>query len=125
MPTQNNLIGSGCAPLQAQASVGIPSTGLTATGNAQSNALQLGSDLAIFTTVAASTGCKLLGTAACNLGDTIIVVNHGVSTLSVYPNTTSGKIANGSAGAAFSVGSNKTAWFINVGSDLWAASVSA
>lgn len=125
MPTQSNLIGSGCAPLQAQASIGIPSTGLTATGNAQANALQLGSDMCIFTTVAASTGCKLLGTAAMNIGDTIVVVNHGVSTLSVYPNTAAGKIANGSAGAAFSVSANKTAWFIYVGTDLWAASVSA
>jgi hypothetical protein len=51
-------------------------------------------------------------------------MNHGANTLSVYP-PTGGKIANGSANAAFSVAANKMATFVNIGSGNWAASVSA
>jgi hypothetical protein len=115
-----------------QAIVGIPSTGLTATGNSQGTALALPTDFCIFTTVSASTGTQLpLGVDAAgsvqgpmNLADEITIVNHGAQTLSVYPQT-GGKIANGSANAAFSVSATKTAYFTYIGSGNWAASVSA
>lgn len=113
-----------------QAIVGIPSTSLTATGNSQGTALLLPTDFCIFTTVGASTGAQLPwgvdGTIAgpLQLGDEITVINHGASTLSVYPQT-GGKIANGSANAAFSVAATKTAYFTYIGSGNFAASLSA
>lgn len=127
MPTQRNLMGAGCPALQAQASVGMAQTGLTALGNSLGTALAAPSDAMVFTTVAASTGVSLPTDASRtpNLFDTFIVVNHGANTLSVYPGTSAGKIANGSAGAAFSVAATKTATFTYIGSDNWAASVSA
>ena len=126
MPTQINLMGTGCSPLQAQASVGILSNNLTATGSSsQANALALPSDFNIFTTVAANTGGRLPASGnGTNPGDTYIVVNHGASTLTIYP-ATGGTIANGSANAGFSVSATKTATFTYLGSNNWAAAVSA
>ena len=125
MPTLTNLLGSGNSALTCQASLGIPATGLTATGNSQGTALALPSDWNLFTTVAASTGAILPANGSnVNLSDVYIVMNHGANSLSVYP-PTGGKIANGSANAAFSVAANKMATFVNIGSGNWAASVSA
>lgn len=127
MPTQRNLIGSGNSPVCAQASVGVPSLNLTATGNNRATALALTSDANLFTTVAASTGASLPAdsTGAVGLFDTYIVVNHGANALSIYPGSGTGKIANGVAGAAFSIAATKTATFLYLGTDNWAASVSA
>lgn len=121
---------AGVPEFTRQALVGIPSTGLTATGNSQGTALALPSDFDVFTTVSASTGCILPwgvdGTVAgpVQLADEITIVNHGAQTLSVYPQS-GGKVANGSANAAFSVSATKTAYFTYLGSGNWAASVSA
>lgn len=124
MPTQANLMGSGCAALQAQASVGIFTNSLTATGSSsQANSLALPSDFCVVTTTAANTGVRLPAVGV-TVGDTYIVVNHGASTLSVFP-AVGGSIAAGSANAAFSVGTLKTAYFLYIGSLNWAASVSA
>jgi hypothetical protein len=127
MPTQRNLMGTGCPAQQSQASVGIVSNGLTATGSSLATALMAPSDFMVFSTVPASTGVALPAdaTRAISPADSYIAVNHGANSLSVYPGTASGKIANGSAGAAFSVAATKTATFLYLGSDNWAASVSA
>lgn len=127
MPTQRNLLQTGCPPTQAQASVGIVSGSRTAAGSTLSTADQIPSDFAIYTTVAASTGARLPTDAsgAVNVGDSYIVVNHGANALLVYPGTSLGKVANGVAGAGFSVAATKTATFLYIGSDNWAASVSA
>jgi hypothetical protein len=122
MTTVRNLMGSGTAPQAAQAAVGFPSNSLTATGNSQGTALLLPSDFSIFTTVAASTGAILPSNTT--PGDWYTVVNHGANALSVYP-PTGGKIANGSANAAFSVGANKTAQFQSIDGTNFAASLSA
>lgn len=124
MPTQLNLMGAGCPALQAQASVGIFSGALTATGtSSQANSLALPSDFNVITTCAANTGVRLPAVGV-NPGDTYIVVNHGLSTLSVFP-AVGGTIAAGSANAAFSVATLKTATFMFIGSLNWAASLSA
>jgi hypothetical protein len=114
--------------------VGILTNSATATGNSQGTALALPSDFVVFTTVAASTGAILptpldvgTGTPPAGVvlaGDEIVVVNHGASTLTVYPQS-GGKIANGSTNAGFSVSATKMATFKYLGSGGWAASVSA
>lgn len=121
MTTQKNLMGTGTSPLGAQAAVGMITNTLTATGSNQGNALALPSDFNVFTTVGASTGAILPNSLP---GDWITVVNHGASTLSVYP-PTGGKIANGSANAAFSVAATKTAQFQAISTTDYAASLSA
>lgn len=127
MPTQANLMGSGNSALCAQASVGVPSLSQTATGNSLATALACPSDFVVFTTVAASTGVRLpaASTGTVNIADSYIIVNHGANALSVYPGTSSGKVANGTAGAALSVPATKTVYLTYLGSDNWAASLSA
>jgi hypothetical protein len=124
MPTQSNLMGSGCPALQAQASVGLPSTGLTATGASQ-NSLVLPSDLNIYTTVTLNNGPTLPAAGPqCNLGDTFIIVNHGANAMNVWP-PTGGKISTGSANASVSVPAGKMATFQHIGSGNYAWSLSA
>jgi hypothetical protein len=124
------VMASGESAQQSTAQGGIVSSGLTATGNNQATALALPTDFNVFTTVAASTGAILPGAQDTSATpgivlptDQITVVNHGANTLSVYPQS-GGKIANGSANAAFSVPANKTAFFLYLGQNAWAASVS-
>jgi len=125
MATQQNLMGTGLAAVTAQAVVGQFTGALTGAGSSsQANALALPSDLSVFTTTASNTGARLPATGV-NLGDRWTVVNYGASTLSVWPATTTGKIQNGSAGAAFSVATVKVAEFIYLGSDNWGAVLSA
>lgn len=126
MPTQKNLMGSGCPALQAIASVGIPTTAFAATGGGAQLGPTIPSDLCICTSASSSFSCQLPTAAAQNpgLGDSYIFVNHSGHTVVVSP-TAAGAIANGSAGATFSVTTTKTATFTYIGSDNWAASLSA
>lgn len=125
MPTQQNLVGSACPPLQARASLGFPTFGLTATGSTQGTALALPTDFNVFTTVASSTGAILPATGInIQVTDTIIVVNHGANALAVYP-PVGGTISTGATNASLSVPAGKTAWFLVVGTNAFAASVSA
>lgn len=124
MPTQANLMGSGCAALQARASMGFPSSNLTAVGATQGTALPLPTDFNVFTTTPVGTGAILPATGfQYQVTDTVIVVNHGANALLVYP-PTGGQVANGAVNAALSVPTLKTAWFLVVGTNLYAASVS-
>ena len=128
MPTLTNLLGTGSSPLAAQAIMGMAtaaSLGLTAAGNSQGTALALTSDFNVVTTCASSAGVILPASGPnVNITDVWSVTNYGANTLSVYP-PTGGKIANGSANAAFSVAAGKTALFWSIGSGNWTALLSA
>jgi hypothetical protein len=125
MPTQANLMGTGCPALQAQASVGMIKTGLSGAGTTQGTATAVTSDFNVFSTVGASSGAILPATGTqYQLADSIIVVNHGANALTVYP-PSGGTISTLSANAGLSVGAGKTAYFTIVGSNAYAASVSA
>jgi hypothetical protein len=73
------------------------SSGLTATGSDQSGALALTTDDNICTTVAASTGVKLMAKPATG-GKVVNVMNWGANPLKVYPS--SGESFNGLAANA-------------------------
>lgn len=128
MPTQANLLGSGCPSLQCQASLGIPSVNLTATGSTQGTALVLPTDFNVITTAAASTGVILpiCGTTGLQIQvpDTIIVVNHGASTVTVYP-PVGGKVANGATNAGLALPATKTGTYTCVGALQYSAVVSS
>jgi hypothetical protein len=125
MPTQSNLIGSGCPALQAQASVGIVKGGLTAAGTNQGTAAACPSDFNVFTTVASSTGAILPATGSMyQVPDQLVVVNHGANALTVYP-PTGGTIGTNAANAGVSVPAGKMGFFYVVGSNAYAYSVSA
>lgn len=121
MAIVQRIMASGIAPLAASNIQGDLSTGLTATGSTQGTALLLSNILNYVSTTAASTGAQL---PACNPGDSVYVHNAGANTLSVYGQTGEA-IQSGSANAAFSVATNKGAWFFKVSSTLWGAILSA
>ena|SRR5579872_4855964 len=129
MTIKSKLMAAGAPGLLAQQIAGTFANSLTAAGSTQGTAYQMTTDdIQIFTTVAASTGAIFMpGTGSApspySAGDEVQITNHGANTLSVYP-ATGGKIANGSANAAFSVPANKTAFFISLDGLSWAASVS-
>lgn len=127
MPTQRNLMGSGNSALCAQASVGIPTIAFTAAGSGVQAGTVLPSDFVICTAVSGSNYAQmpLASTVSAGIGDSYIFVNHSGSTVQMSPATAAAKIANGSAGAAFAVATTKTATFLYLGSDNWAASLSA
>lgn len=126
MPTVKNLMGAGCPALQAVASVGVATTAFIPNGAGVQTGLTIPSDGVICTSIASSGYCQLPTAAVQNPGlfDSYILVNHSGSTVQVSP-TSAGKIANGSAGAAFAVTTGKTAFFYYIGSDNWAAALSA
>lgn len=118
-------MGAGCAALQARASMGFPSVALTAAGANQATALVLPSDFNVFSTTAAGTGAVLPATGfQYQITDTVIVVNHGANALLVYP-PVGGTIANATANTPLSVPAGKASWFLIVGTNAYAASVSA
>lgn len=121
MTTIKNLMGLGTTGGQAQAICGMLKNSLTATGSTQGTALQLPSDFAVFTTVAASTGAILPNATAT---DWYTVVNHGANALLVYP-PTGGTISTLAVNTGFSVPAGKTAQFQAISAINFAASVSA
>lgn len=115
------LMGSGLPASAARHIVGSTSSGLTATGSSQSDALPL-TDVNEFTTVASSTGAIL--PPNCNRGDNIFVYNIGAQTLTVYPPV--GETINAiAAGSGFSVATAKTCTFVKVSTSRWASQLTA
>ena len=125
MPTIANLMGSGCAPLQSQASMGLPKTGLTATGATQGTAALLPSDFNVFTTAPLNSGAILPATGFnIQLTDTIIMINHGANPMTIYP-PVGGTIGTAAANTGVSVPAGKASWFLVVGANSFASSVSS
>jgi hypothetical protein len=120
---KSKLMGLGTAPGKALVECGTMTAGLTATGSAITDALTMSQDdIQYFTTVGSSTGCKFGGTGY-STGDSVVIINHGASTLSVYPGSSTAKIANGSAGAAFSLAATVSAVFFCIDGTSWAATM--
>lgn len=125
MPTQSNLMGSGCPALQAQASVGLAKTGLTALGTNQGSALALPSDGNVFSTVAAGTGAILPATSFnIQLLDSLLVFNHGATALLVYP-PVGGTISTLAANTAVSIPTGKFCTFIVTGNNAYGYGLSS
>jgi hypothetical protein len=105
----------------------MPTTTFTAGGSGVQAGTVLPSDFVVCTGTSGSAYAQMPtgATVGAALGDSYIFVNHSGATVHVSPATSSAKIANGSAGAAFDVTNTKTAYFLYIGSDNWAASLSA
>lgn len=139
MTLQANLRQSGVPVQQCAAQIGIRTVLSASTqagapaGNSQGTATKVPSDLIVLTgsSVPASSGYILpAGIDAAipgqvEIGDSFNFINQGGQALSVYPNTASGKIQGGGAGAAFSIANNKQCQITYMGGDIWAADLSA
>lgn len=81
MPIQSRLVVAGMSATEAQASVGLAQSGLTATGASQATAAPIPADVSKFT-AGAGAGCIL---PAMNGGDNIVVINATGGVLNLYP----------------------------------------
>lgn len=122
MPTLKNLLGVGVAPGQAEFIMGRSTSGLTATGTTQTDALLLPTTVCEFTTVASGTGTRI--PANLDPADKIYVHNAGANALSVYP-PTGELIQSGAVNAAFSVAANKCVLLVKRSPTKWMAILSA
>jgi hypothetical protein len=105
----------------------MPTTAFVASGSGVQAGTVLTSDFTICTNATGSFYAQMPfgATVGAAIGDSYIFVNHSGQTVQMSPATTAAKIANGSAGAAFAIATTKTAFFYYLGSDNWAASLSA
>lgn len=128
MTTIGNLMASGAPAQQAQMTVaGKPVLNLTAAGTTQAGALQVPSDVSVFSTVASGAGAKLPLANAAGLvglaGDIYVVVNaQATNALLVYP-PLGGNFVGLAANASVSIAATKTADFYCLGANVWAPSV--
>jgi hypothetical protein len=114
LTSPKKLMGAHFAPLQALEVIGTSAIGLTATGSAQTDALQLSGGVNTLATTGASTGVKL---PPCEAGAMCVVNNMGASTLTVYPFETAGVTVDGTTSAA--IATSRGAIFFGTGLD-WA-----
>ena len=99
-----------------------PTTGLTATGTIQGDALEVTNRINVFTTVGSGTGAKLSSVSGAGFSQTIY--NGGANPLSIYPDSSSS--INGLAVNAKMLLPIKTACrFERVSSTLWIGNLSA
>lgn len=122
MAQKRSLTGSGLAGQAANYIVGNCSSGLTATGSVQTDALAL-TDVNEFTTVGSGTGAILPANAS--PGDQILIYTAtGQSTLSIYP--PSGEAINAiAANSAYSQATAKTGIYTKVSPTRWSAGLLA
>lgn len=132
MPLENTLTGVGLHAevadiLDNQTVTNSPkrtvSTGLTATGTTINDALQLTRLVNVFSTVGASTGCKLPSTTP--IGQEVIVQNNGANALNLFPPTSSGTLNGGSAGAAVTIAAAAGNRCVRLSATDWLVSVYA
>lgn len=122
MAQKVSITHTGQSSHSASAIVGLVSSGLTATGSTQADALAL-NDINEFTTVGSGTGALLpSGTTP---GDEIFVyVATGQSTLTVYaPGTETINALTATTG--FSVATNKSCSFRKVSNTRWVSNLTA
>jgi hypothetical protein len=113
MPIPSRVQASGNSGLATISICGDGATGLTATGSAATDALQLSAVWNTVGTTAAGTGVKLPPTEA---GAMVCVYNAGASTLKVYPAT--GSTINAAA-ASLDVTATTRVLFIATSATTW------
>lgn len=121
MPRNASRVRSGAfiADANAQRAGITKDLALTAAGSTQADALAITADTNVCTTVASGTGVRL--PAFVNAGDideSMIIVNGGANSLSIYPASGS-KINNLSADAAYALAAGKSVEVIRVSATQW------
>ena len=114
MAIPSRVLSSGNSPLSTISICGDGATGLTATGSAAGDSLQLSACYNSLGTAAASTGVKLPPTEA---GAMVVVYNGGAQTLTVYPFNTSSTINAGAA--SLSVTATTRVLFVATSATTW------
>jgi hypothetical protein len=107
---------------QFSRSVGGFETITAGTTQTQAGATQLAGGVSVVTVTTANDGVRLPLDMA--QGDVIYVVNSSANSLNVYPNT-GGRINNGTVNATKALVANMSGAYISLGSENWAAVLSA
>ena len=102
--------------------IGAYATATAGTTQTQAGATALTGSINFVTTGNANDGVLLPANYA--RGDMVAIVNSSGAALNVYPRT-GGAINNGSANAAKALAANMTGLYISLGSNNWAAVLSA
>lgn len=118
MPLLENVMGFGCPPSLASATVGGGLTGLVATGSTSADALQLSASWSAITTSSASTGVILPTCTAGFCG----IRNDSGQTITVYPGT--GNTINAAA-SSVTIATAKTMIFFKTSATTWASCLTA
>ena len=121
MALVKSILGSGNAGQSAQAIVGFVSKAQEATAAAQGGQL-LPTSIVEYSTSTANYGPTLPSDSA--PGDTYLVANTSANTIKVWP-ASGFKINGGTADAALSIATLKTASFTSLGDGNWVAVASA
>jgi len=122
MAILDHIIGTGISPFTAGAIAGGVTT-LTAAGTSLATGTLIGSGKAYVSIV--STSGKGVVLPACAPGSSVFVYNGGSNALNVYGNASTEAINNGSAGAKFTVTTNKGCEFMKLTATQWGANYSA
>jgi hypothetical protein len=122
MTIQNKLVQGGVwTDVAKQQAIGDLVGALTANNTTQATATAITSDIAVFTTVAASGAAVLPGT----LGAGDIVVFNGQATNALLVFCPVGGTMNGTSNASASIPVSKTARFVSADGLAWYALISA
>lgn len=120
MTIQTKLISLGMwGEIADQVCLGDVTTGLTAAGTTQADALAITADANIFGTVASGTGAVLAIPSAAS----IIVRNGGANALLVYAPV--GGTMNGTSNGSLSIATTKNALFVSTDGVNWYSILSA
>ena len=100
MATAVDIMKGGISSMSAKAINGQVNGAVSAAGTAISDATDLLASINVVTTAAASSGVQL---QSGEIGDEVEILNLGANALTVYPDSTSGRINQLSAGSGFSL----------------------
>lgn len=122
MPLAKEMMQGGTSAMQARALNGGTSATVTAAGTTITDAFDLTASLNIITTAASGSGVQLYNG---EIGDSQEIMNLGANTVVVYPDTSSNRINQLTAGAGFNLAPNTTVIVKKYTTTRWAAFLSA
>ena len=117
-----DIMKGGHSAMSARAINGQVQSSVTAAGTAISDATDLTATINVVTTAAASSGVQLPN---CEIGDSVEILNLGANSVTVYPDTSSNRINQLSAGSGFLLATNTSCWLRKWTSSRWTAYLSA
>ena len=122
MATAVDIMKGGTSAGTALAINGQANTSITSAGTTISDATDLTTSINVITTAAASTGVQL---QSAMIGDQVEILNLGANAVTVYPDSSSNRINQLSAGTGFTLAANTAVKLRKFSSTRWMAWLSA
>ncbi len=122
MALASDIMKGGVSAFSAQAINGQVNSSVSAAGTLISDATDLIASINVVTTAAASSGVQL---PSGMIGDEVEILNIGANPVTVYPDSTSGRINSLSAGSGFLLAANTSVKCRKFTATRWSAYLSA